>query len=62
MANIAIVFAGGTGKRMNTKSRPKQFLVLHNKPILVYTLEAFQTHPEIDGIILAVLEDRKSVV
>ena len=57
MANIAIVFAGGTGKRMNTKSRPKQFLVLHNKPILVYTLEAFHTHPEIDGIILAVLED-----
>ena len=57
MPNIAIVFAGGTGKRMNTRSKPKQFLELHNKPILVYTLEVFNGHPEIDGIILAMLED-----
>ena len=56
MLNIAIIFAGGTGKRMNTRSKPKQFLELHGKPILVYTLEAFQNHPEIDGIVLAVLE------
>ena len=54
MANIAIVFAGGTGTRMNTKSKPKQFLELHGKPILVYTLEEFNNHPEIDGIILVV--------
>ena len=56
MKKIAIIFAGGTGKRMNTKSKPKQFLELHGKPILVYTLEVFQTHPDIDGIILVVLE------
>ena len=56
MSNIAVVFAGGTGKRMNTKSRPKQFLELHSKPILVYSLEEFNKHPEIDGIILAILE------
>lgn len=56
MANIAIVFAGGTGKRMNTRSKPKQFLELHSKPILVYTLEVFNNHPEIDGIILVMLE------
>ena len=57
MANVAIIFAGGTGKRMNTKSKPKQFLELHGKPILVYTLEKFDNHPEIDGIILVVLKD-----
>ena len=57
MANIAIVFAGGTGTRMNTKSKPKQFLELHGKPILVYTLEEFNNHPEIDGIILVVLNE-----
>ena len=57
MSNIAIVFAGGTGKRMNTGSKPKQFLELHGKPILVYTLEEFNNHPEIDGIILVILED-----
>ena len=56
MANIAIIFAGGTGKRMNTKSKPKQFLELHGKPILVYTVEEFNNHPEIDGIILVILE------
>lgn len=53
---IAVIFAGGTGKRMNTKSRPKQFLELHGKPILVYTIEEFNDHPEIDGIILVILE------
>lgn len=57
MSNIAIIFAGGTGKRMNTRSKPKQFLELHSKPILVYTLEVFNKHPEIDGIILVILED-----
>lgn len=57
MSNVAIIFAGGTGKRMNTKSKPKQFLELHGKPILVYTMEAFNNHPEIDGIILVILEE-----
>lgn len=57
MSNAAVIFAGGTGRRMNTKSRPKQFLELHGKPILIYTLQEFDTHPEIDGIILVVLED-----
>ena len=57
MSNVAIIFAGGTGKRMNTRSKPKQFLELHSKPILVYTLEVFNNHPEIDGIVLVILED-----
>lgn len=56
MSNVAVVFAGGTGKRMNTRSKPKQFLELHGKPILVYTLEVFNRHQEIDGIVLVVLE------
>ena len=41
---------------MNTSSKPKQFLELHGKPILVYTLEVFNNHPDIDGIILVILE------
>ena len=53
--NIAVIFAGGTGQRMNTKALPKQFLKLHGKPILVYTLQKFQQHEEIDSIILVVL-------
>lgn len=54
--NIAVIFAGGTGQRMNSKTKPKQFLELYGKPILVYTLEVFENHPEIDGIVLVVLE------
>lgn len=54
--NIAIIFAGGTGTRMNTKSVPKQFLELHGKPVLIYTLEYFDRHPEIDQIVLVCLE------
>lgn len=54
--NVAIVFAGGTGQRMNTASRPKQFLEVHGKPVLIYTLERFEYHPLIDGIILVCLE------
>lgn len=41
---------------MHTKSRPKQFLELNGKPIIVYTLELFDNHPDIDGIVVACLE------
>lgn len=54
--NIAVIFAGGTGKRMNTKSVPKQFLELHGKPVIIYTLEKFFAHPDVDQIILVCLE------
>lgn len=55
--NIAIIFAGGTGQRMNTASKPKQFLELHGKPIIIYTLEHFQNHPLIDGIVVVCLTE-----
>ena len=54
--NIALIFAGGSGKRMNTVAKPKQFLELRGKPIIIYTLELFDNHPDIDGIIVACLE------
>ena len=37
--NIAVIFAGGVGRRMNTKDRPKQFLLVHGKPIIVRSEE-----------------------
>ena len=52
MKNIAMIFAGGIGRRMNSGDIPKQFLEVDSKPILVYTLEVFQEHAEIDGIVL----------
>ena len=47
--NIAIVIAGGTGRRMGADI-PKQFVEIKGKPVLAYTLEAFQNHPLIDSI------------
>ena len=56
MKNIAVIFAGGSGKRMNTVSRPKQFLELNGKPVIIYTLELFDNHPMIDGIVCVCIE------
>lgn len=53
MKNIAVIFAGGIGRRMNQTALPKQFLKLHGKEIIVHTLEHFQKHQEIDGIVIA---------
>ena len=47
--NIAILIAGGSGKRMG-QDIPKQFINVYDKPILLYTLESFEKHPQIDAI------------
>jgi len=54
--NTALIFAGGTGIRMNTHSKPKQFLELHGKPVIIYTIEHFEAHPEIDNIVIVCLK------
>ena len=53
----ALIFAGGTGQRMNTRSKPKQFLELHGKPVIIYTIEHFEYHAEIDNIVVVCLKD-----
>lgn len=58
--NYALIFAGGTGQRMNSKSKPKQFLDLHGKPILIHTLEYFERHEMIDAICIVCLESWKN--
>ena len=54
--NIAVIFAGGVGKRMNSKEKPKQFLKMHDKPIIIHTLEKFEKNNNIDAIIIACVE------
>ncbi len=49
MSHIAIIIAGGSGRRMG-QDIPKQFINVYDKPVLVYTLESFQNHPEVDAI------------
>ena len=55
--NIAVIFAGGSGTRMTNADKPKQFLMVHGKLIIVHTIEKFQKHPEIGGIVVACLAD-----
>lgn len=50
--NIAFILAGGVGNRLGANI-PKQFIEVLGKPILAYTIEAFENHPEIDAILVA---------
>ena len=54
--NVAVIFAAGSGERMDHTARPKQFLELRGKPVLAYAIEHFQRHREIDGIVLVTLK------
>jgi 2-C-methyl-D-erythritol 4-phosphate cytidylyltransferase len=55
--NIGVIFAGGVGSRMHSKEKPKQFLEMYNKPIIIHTIEHFENHPMIDAIVVVCVED-----
>lgn len=61
MANIALLIAGGTGARMH-QDIPKQFLSVNDKPVIIYTIEAFQNHPDIDAIYIACLNGWQDIL
>ncbi len=53
--NIALLTAGGRGQRME-QDVPKQFLSVYDKPVIVWTMNAFQNHPDIDAIMVVCLD------
>jgi 2-C-methyl-D-erythritol 4-phosphate cytidylyltransferase len=55
--NIAVILAGGIGNRMGIVDKPKQFIDVYGKPIIVHTLEVFDNHPEIDAIAVVCLSE-----
>ncbi len=55
--NIGVIFAGGYGCRMHTKDKPKQFLELYNRPIIIHTLEHFEENKDIDAVVIACVEE-----
>ncbi|MBR5336718.1 MAG: 2-C-methyl-D-erythritol 4-phosphate cytidylyltransferase [Lachnospiraceae bacterium] len=61
MANIGLIIAGGSGARMQ-QDIPKQFLTVNERPVIVYTLEAFEKHPEIDAIAVVCIEGWEQVL
>lgn len=54
---IALIFAGGTGQRMNTRTKPKQFLEIHGKPVIIHTIEHFEYHDEVDQIVIVCVKE-----
>ncbi|MDO5131371.1 MAG: IspD/TarI family cytidylyltransferase [Eubacteriales bacterium] len=61
MANIGLLIAGGAGNRMH-QDIPKQFLTVNERPVIVYTLEAFEKHPEIDAIAVVCIQGWEQVL
>jgi len=59
--NVALIIAGGTGKRTQQEI-PKQFINVYDKPILAYTLEGFQKHPDVHAIELVCLNGWQEIV
>lgn len=59
--NIALLTAAGSGTRMH-QDIPKQFIHVDNKPIIIHTMEAFQNHPSIDGIIVVTIDSWTDVL
>lgn len=55
MKNIALIIAGGVGARTH-QDIPKQFIHVKDVPVIIYTLQAFQNHPQIDAIEVVCLE------
>lgn len=59
--NIAMLIAGGSGQRMK-QDIPKQFINVNDRPVIIYTLEAFQKHPNIDAIAVVCLEGWEQIL
>ena len=59
--NIAVIIAGGVGSRMG-QDLPKQFINVYDKPVLIYTLESFQKHPQVDAIELVCIDGWHEIV
>lgn len=55
--NRVLIFAGGTGQRMNGSAVPKQFLIAHSKPVIIHTIEHFQRCSQIDSIVVVCLKN-----
>lgn len=59
--NIALIIAGGSGARMG-QDIPKQFIHIENVPIVIHTLQAFESHPDISKIAVVCLEGWETVL
>ena len=59
--NIALIIAGGSGNRMG-QDIPKQFMHIGDRPIIIYTMMAFQRHPDVNAIAVVCLSGWETVL
>lgn len=59
--NVALILAGGYGSRTE-QDIPKQFMNVYDKPLIIYTLENFQRHEDIDSIIVVCLKGWRAIL
>ena len=50
--NFAVILSGGIGTRMQTDGIPKQYMIIQNRPVIMYALDAFEAAEEIDGYVI----------
>ena len=50
--NIALILAAGSGSRMGNADKPKQFLPIYGKPLMIHTIEAFEVHDEVYAVVI----------
>lgn len=55
--NVALILAAGVGSRMGNADKPKQFLLIYGKPLMVHTIEAFENHDDIDVVVIVTNEE-----
>lgn len=60
--NIAVILSGGSGSRMKTGTKPKQYMEVEGKPMICYCLETFQKHPMIDAIVIVAEEQYQEML
>ena len=54
--NIALVLAAGSGSRMGNADKPKQFLPIYSKPLMIHTIEAFEVNDDVEAIVVVTNE------
>lgn len=59
--NIAVILAGGKSSR-NQQNIPNQFISVFGKPIIIYSMEAYQTHPAISDIYVVCIRGWEDIV
>lgn len=59
--NIGLLLAAGADPTFRMDI-PKQFVNVYNRPVIVYTMQTFQNHPEIDAIMVACLKGWENMV